>query len=136
MSYNVKYYRNSETPATVKPEPNAAWTGTWNSNAHSQNITSYQQGFSYQPYQHHTSSFTLKQPEKPRTPSPPPPPPKVYRDWDTALKDFLSAVGLIQALRGFEMDMLVLNEDWEKRVVAQAVDNFIEQVQVRLFLSV
>lgn len=34
------------------------------------------------------------------------------------------------------MDMLVLNEDWEKRVVAQAVDNFIEQVQVRLFLSV
>ncbi|TFY73905.1 hypothetical protein EWM64_g10107 [Hericium alpestre] len=42
--------------------------------------------------------------------------------WDAAIKSFLSSAGLIQALKGFEADMLVLNAEWERDEVPDALD--------------
>jgi hypothetical protein len=54
------------------------------------------------------------------SPSPPPPPP-LPQDWDSVLKDFLATAGLMQALRGFELDMLVMNEDRQQSILPSAL---------------
>ncbi|KAK7053269.1 hypothetical protein VNI00_003895 [Paramarasmius palmivorus] len=64
---------------------------------------------------------------KPRTPSPPPPEPP--RDWDVLLKKFFKRMGLTQALQGLEMDMLVMNEDWEAKRIASALDDLVKGIQ-------
>src|ERR1700729_3624882 len=55
------------------------------------------------------------------SPSPSPPPPEFYRHWDSVIVSFLSSLGLSQAVRGFENDMLVVNEDWERQKVPKAI---------------
>ncbi len=52
------------------------------------------------------------------------------QSWDCALKIFLNDMGLVQALRGFELDMLVLNPGWERETVPSALERFIENIKV------
>ncbi|KAI0266659.1 hypothetical protein BC834DRAFT_823435 [Gloeopeniophorella convolvens] len=56
-----------------------------------------------------------------RTPSPSPLPKELPRHWDEALKAFFLAVGFTQCLAAFEADFLVMNEDWEKHAVPDAL---------------
>ena len=51
-----------------------------------------------------------------------------YCHWDSALKSFLTRLGLVQTLRGFESDMLVLNEEWERSNVPVAVENLVKDL--------
>jgi hypothetical protein len=45
-----------------------------------------------------------------------------------AVASFLSNLGLTQALRGFENDMLVMNEDWERQKVPKAIDELMRDL--------
>ncbi|KAK0201591.1 hypothetical protein DFS33DRAFT_1276458 [Desarmillaria ectypa] len=51
------------------------------------------------------------------------------QSWDSALKMFLQEMGLTQALRGFELDMLVLNPAWERQTVPGALESLIENIK-------
>ncbi|KAF7305986.1 hypothetical protein HMN09_00753100 [Mycena chlorophos] len=66
----------------------------------------------------------------PNVPSPPPspltPPPPEYRHWDRVVKDFLLKLGLKQAVKGFETDLLLMNEDFEKMSVPGAINELVE----------
>lgn len=55
---------------------------------------------------------------------------EVHMHWDMAFRAFLEAAGLTQALRGFENDMLVLNPEWEKGRVRNAVGKLIQNLLV------
>ncbi|KAF9241835.1 hypothetical protein BU15DRAFT_87083 [Melanogaster broomeanus] len=63
-------------------------------------------------------------PPKPRTPTPEP----VYRHWDEVIRAFLQKVGLAQALRGFEADMVVLNAEWERKSVPGAIGDLVRDL--------
>ena len=54
-----------------------------------------------------------------------------FKYWDQALKQFLIDMGLTQALRGFESDMLVLNSDWEQESIPVAMATFVRNLVVR-----
>ena len=54
-----------------------------------------------------------------------------FKYWDQALKQFLIDMGLTQALRGFESDMLVLNSDWEQKSIPVAMATFVRNLVVR-----
>lgn len=43
-------------------------------------------------------------------------------------------MGLTQALRGFEIDMLVLNPDWEKERIPVAMATLVRNLVVRVIL--
>ncbi len=47
------------------------------------------------------------------------------QSWDCALKISLNDMGLVQALRGFELDMLVLNPGWERETVPSALERLL-----------
>jgi hypothetical protein len=136
-----------------------AWQGQpWPSNGYQYNPT-YQQQYTqihpYQPaqfqqYQPPTQlssparpSTTNNAPQKPsakrkarpRTPSPSPPPKELPRHWDAALKTFFLAVGLSQCLAGLEADILVMNPDWERKVVPNALLDLQSSVSVCPTLS-
>ena len=64
------------------------------------------------------------------SPIPSPPPPEYHKDWDAAVKSFLSAAGLTQALRGFEADMVVLNPEWERKKVPAALEELMDNLTV------
>lgn len=49
-----------------------------------------------------------------------------YEHWDEAVRAFLKDAGLIQALRGFECDMVMMNSQWERAQVPTALENLIE----------
>lgn len=51
-------------------------------------------------------------------------------EWDSVIKKFLSAAGLIQALRGFESDMVILNPDWERKIIPRALGGLLKQLLV------
>ncbi|KAK0487185.1 hypothetical protein IW261DRAFT_1558176 [Armillaria novae-zelandiae] len=51
------------------------------------------------------------------------------RSWDSALKIFFKELGLVQALRGLELDMLVLNPAWERETVPGALERFVENIE-------
>lgn len=70
----------------------------------------------------------VRVPPKPRTPTPEP----VYRHWDEVLRAFLRKVGLTQTLRGFEDDLVVMNEDWEKKCVPGAIGDLVRDMTVSL----
>jgi hypothetical protein len=73
-----------------------------------------------------------------RTPSPSPPPKEFPRHWDAALKTFFLSVGLSQSLAGLEADILVMNPDWERKVVPEALSDLQSSISVcpKLCLSV
>ncbi|KAI6121819.1 hypothetical protein F5141DRAFT_1092528 [Pisolithus sp. B1] len=79
----------------------------------------------YQSYQHAPPARqrTKLQP-KLRTPTPEP----TYRHWDEVIRAFLKKVGLSQALKGFEDDMIVMNEDWERKVVPGAIGELVRDM--------
>ncbi|KAK0503776.1 hypothetical protein EDD18DRAFT_1062448 [Armillaria luteobubalina] len=52
-----------------------------------------------------------------------------HQSWDSALKLFFKETGLIQALRGFELDMLVLNPAWEQHSVPGALERLVENIK-------
>lgn len=59
---------------------------------------------------------------KPPSPSPSPSPPPLPSHWDEALRHFLEKAGLKQASRGLEGDMLILNPQWERKIIANALE--------------
>ncbi|KAL0581908.1 hypothetical protein V5O48_000138 [Marasmius crinis-equi] len=67
---------------------------------------------------------------KTKPPSPSPPPPEPCRDWDVLIRTFMKKLGLSQALKGFELDMLVMNSEWEENRIAAALDDLAKGVQV------
>lgn len=87
------------------------------------------------------SSFppsTLKPIRKPPSPPPPPPPPspplrdpETYKHWDVVIRAFFLKTGLIQALKGFEADMLVLNPEWEQLKIPLALEEMVKGLTVR-----
>ncbi|KAF5351665.1 hypothetical protein D9756_007717 [Leucocoprinus leucothites] len=48
------------------------------------------------------------------SPSPPPPPLPNHEHWSEAVRVFLKSAGLIQALKGFECNTLMMNAQWKK----------------------
>ena len=57
-----------------------------------------------------------------------------FKYWDQALKQFLIDMGLTQALKGFESDMLVLNSDWERESIPIAMATFVRNLVVRVIV--
>ncbi|KAJ7091120.1 hypothetical protein C8R44DRAFT_891528 [Mycena epipterygia] len=69
-------------------------------------------------------------PPPPPPPSPPPAPPPKYRHWDQVIKDFLVKLGLKQALSGFECDLLVMNADFERLHVPDALLHLLQGIML------
>ena len=44
--------------------------------------------------------------------------------------DFFKAVGFTQTRKGFEMDVLVMNPEWEKKRVAGALQRLVQGLTV------
>ncbi|RDB16713.1 hypothetical protein Hypma_002455 [Hypsizygus marmoreus] len=65
---------------------------------------------------------------RPRTPSPSPPPPETYKHWDELILGFLKNLKLTQAAAGFEADMLVMNADWERKKVPDALKELTKNI--------
>ncbi|KAL4078285.1 hypothetical protein V8B97DRAFT_2003522 [Scleroderma yunnanense] len=86
----------------------------------------YAQYQSYQPHPASTGRQRAKLQVKPRTPTPEP----VYQHWDEVIRTFLKKVGLSQALKGFEDDMLIMSEDWEKKCVPGAIKDLIRDFMI------
>jgi hypothetical protein len=69
--------------------------------------------------------------------SPPPPPPlPIYEHWDEALRVFLKDAGMIQALKGFECDMMVMNAQWESQKIPLALEKLIRELSVCLLSTI
>ncbi|KAG7098483.1 hypothetical protein E1B28_000428 [Marasmius oreades] len=66
---------------------------------------------------------------KTKPPSPSPPPPDPCRDWDVLLRTFMKRLGLTQALKGFELDMLVMNQEWEESNIAACLEELVKGIQ-------
>lgn len=94
----------------------------------------------YPQYQHQQQSLRSSQIQMPSHPqvksghssrtSTPSPPPEFHRHWDAVVASFLSDLGLTQALQGFENDMLVMNEDWERQRVPKAIGELMKDLMV------
>ena len=52
------------------------------------------------------------------------------REWHAVIRDFLSAAGLTQALRGFDADMVMMNPGFERNVVPGALDGLLDSLVV------
>jgi hypothetical protein len=46
------------------------------------------------------------------------------------IRDFLSAAGLAQAVRGFDADIVVMNPSFERDIVPGALDNLFDSLAV------
>ncbi|KAI6040205.1 hypothetical protein EDC04DRAFT_1522626 [Pisolithus marmoratus] len=79
----------------------------------------------YQSYQHAPPARQrMKLQPKLRTPTPEP----TYRHWDEVICAFLKKVGLSQALKGFEDDLVVMSEDWERKIVPGAIGDLVRDM--------
>lgn len=85
----------------------------------------------YGQYQPHTVSYQPRQrhkvAQKPRSPTPEP---EFYCHWDEVIRSFLKKVGLNQALRGFEDDMVVMNAAWERQKIPGAIGDLMKDLMV------
>ena len=52
------------------------------------------------------------------------------REWSAVIRDFLSAAGLTQAVRGFDADMVIMNPSFEHDVVPGALDDLLDSLVV------
>lgn len=52
------------------------------------------------------------------------------RHWDEVLRRFLEKTKMTQCLKGFEIDMLVLNSEWEQEIVLGALKELVNEMQV------
>ena len=141
-SFNAHFYPHPQlqVPHTAAfpyyGHPN--WQGQpWPSNGylypqqHPYQPTQFQQ---YQPPPQSSSSPrpSVKKKTRLRSPSRSPPPKEFPRHWDAALKTFFLAVGLSQCLAGLEADILVMNSDWEEKVVPEALRDLQSSISVCL----
>ncbi|KAL5523940.1 hypothetical protein ACEPAG_8113 [Sanghuangporus baumii] len=53
---------------------------------------------------------------------------KFVKEWDSVLVSFFRRLGLQQALVGFHEDMLLLNEDWERKEVPGAINALVQDL--------
>jgi hypothetical protein len=89
-------------------------------------------------FQNHMSHITAYHQHKSKSGkqasrSPTPPPISEFPcHWDYALKSFLTRLGLMQTLRGFESDMLIMNEEWERSMAPAAVEDLVKDLSVNL----
>ncbi|CAL1706400.1 unnamed protein product [Somion occarium] len=58
-----------------------------------------------------------------------PPPLPSKKHWDEIIISFLKSAGLIQALRGFEADMLLMNPEFELKTLPSAVEKLREDLE-------
>lgn len=56
------------------------------------------------------------------------PEPEFHRHWDEVICSFLKKVGMNQALKGFEDDMIVMNADWERQKVPGAIGDLMKDL--------
>ncbi|KAJ2920020.1 hypothetical protein MD484_g469, partial [Candolleomyces efflorescens] len=64
-----------------------------------------------------------------KSPTPPVPPPlEVYKHWDEAVKVFLEEAGLLETLKAFESDMLIMSSDWEEEKVPVALQKLVKRL--------
>jgi hypothetical protein len=71
--------------------------------------------------------------ERRTSPTPPPPPPlEVYKHWDEAMKVFLGEAGLLETLKAFESDMLIMSSDWEEERIPLALQKLVKRLSVRI----
>ena len=111
------YYPPSSYPA--------AWPSSWPSYYPAQYSQAYSGAINYGA----ASSSAPAQNINVRIPSPPTVETPLH--WDLAVKQLLSDLALHQARRGFEMDMLAMNPEWEKENVSSALKTFVKQITVR-----
>jgi hypothetical protein len=71
---------------------------------------------------------------KAHTPSPSPPP-EFHKEWDVVIRSFLNKIGLTQAVRGFEADMILMNEEWERTQVPKAIEDLAKDLSVSILFS-
>ena len=70
-----------------------------------------------------------------RITTPPLPHPDTYQHWDVVFKAFLEKTNLTQCRKGFELDMLVLNSDWEQQTLPEALKDLVHGMQVCFYFS-
>ena len=129
--------QQNATQAYYMGYPPGAWQNAWQLSGYpyaTSGSAPYQQTHytqipyaQYQQYQPQLAARQRKPPPKARTPTPEP----VYRHWDEVIRAFLKKVGLTQALRGFEDDMVILNADWERKSVPGAIGELMRDLMVR-----
>jgi hypothetical protein len=90
----------------------------------------YWQNTTTWPPQAQYAAATPKTKLEPRPSPTPPPPPKLPDEWNLVIRKFLADAGLTQALRGFELDFMVLNEERERKVVPDALSALREGLVV------
>ncbi|KAG6878442.1 hypothetical protein C0992_008161 [Termitomyces sp. T32_za158] len=61
-----------------------------------------------------------------------PSPRDTHHAWDKVVHSFLVRIGFHQAASGFAMDLLVMNSDWEKSVVPEALSELTRDISVCL----
>ncbi|KAF9453964.1 hypothetical protein P691DRAFT_755032 [Macrolepiota fuliginosa MF-IS2] len=129
---NLNPPRNPYASLTAQSPPHMNWQNTWPMYAGGPSAVPSHTYAPYQPHYYHSippppvvPNTIAQVAEKVPSPSPSPPPPPKYEHWDEALKEFLQNAGLIQALKGFECDMLVLNSEWERTKVPVALEKLI-----------
>ena len=157
-SFQYQNVFHSHPYATTVPHPSTSsssasysqytypqsWNSAWQSYSPNTSTPGAYQ-WSYRPIQHVASAPSpvrthpavpkkrkAPSPAAPPSPSPSPPPPPFHNEWDRVIKEFLDLAGLTQALRGFEMDMIVMSPDWEKKGVPVALKKLSEELSVGL----
>ena len=136
------WYASYPQPATGTPTPSLYQPYVQTGNPYSAHYAPY----SYFPQYHQSQPATYfsqpiqpqiqnSQPPKPPSPSPSPPlpDPETYKHWDVVIRAFFLKTGLIQALKGLEADMLVLNPEWEQLKILPALEEMIKGLKVRSF---
>jgi hypothetical protein len=74
--------------------------------------------------------------ERRKSPTPTPAPPlEVYKHWDEAIKVFLEEAGLLETLKAFESDMLIMSSDWEEERIPLALQKLVKRLSVRIHHS-
>ncbi|KAK7005810.1 hypothetical protein R3P38DRAFT_3404535 [Favolaschia claudopus] len=114
---NNQYYLSAADPQRPQYVGQTQWSTGWNS--------------AFAPPQNSQTPPVAVPPPPPRPPTPPrvptPPPPK-YKHWDGVVKDFLQKISFKQALTGFESDILVMNPDFEKATVPDALKDLLQGI--------
>lgn len=54
------------------------------------------------------------------------PPLEVCKHWDEAMKVFLEEAGLLETLKAFESDMLIMSSDWEEEKIPLALQKLVK----------
>lgn len=122
------YYAMSYTPG--------GWQNAWQVPSYpyiaSGSVPGQQTHYTQVPYAQYQPPAVTYQPrqrnkvaQKPRSPTPEP---ELHRHWDEVIRSFLKKVGMNQALKGFEDDMVVMNADWERQKVPGAIGDLMKDL--------